>query len=297
MRDRTRAVCTILIVAFGLVAPAALRAQPPQPERWEATLALRITPAAPGPVAVRVALPFEAAEQTLEAVEVAARGLEVQIVRDDPHPHVLLRGRLKGPRRVAISFRVTGRERSGNIPAVRPLEIPTSEILPYLTPAPLFQARSILVRDFLESNVAPVLNQSEGVLQAIFRVTREQLAYKRNGKSLPLDVIRRRQGKRIGIERAFTTFLRCARIPARFVEGVNLKSSTRRKRVFWTEVWAENRWWPVSASQGEMGRLPAHYVGVARDGPRLAQVVEGDASATYSIQARRVHEESNSVAS
>jgi transglutaminase-like putative cysteine protease len=121
-------------------------------------------------------------------------------------------------------------------------------------------------------------------MRAIFQATREHLVWDRAGKSLTLDVIRSGKGKRIGIERAFATFLRCARIPARLVEGVNLNSTTQRKRVFWTEVWAQDGWWPVSASRGWVGREPKSYVALTRDGQRVLSV-DGPISATYSIQA------------
>jgi hypothetical protein len=148
----------------------------------------------------------------------------------------------------------------------------------------LFQSRSLLVREFLETEVAPRLaDATEGVMRPIFAATRRELEHRRDGASLVLDAIRSRRAKRIGIERSFTTFLRCAGIPARMIEGINLNSATRRKRVFWNEVWLQDRWWPVSASRGWIGRLPEHYLAVARNGRRVLSV-EGPADATYTVQ-------------
>jgi transglutaminase-like putative cysteine protease len=120
-------------------------------------------------------------------------------------------------------------------------------------------------------------------MQGILAAIRREIEHRRDGKSLTLDVLRSRQGKSIGIERVFTTSLRCAGIPARMVEGINLKSSTRRKRVFWTEVWAQGRWWPVSASGGWTGRVPRHYLALARDGARVVEV-EGPVEMRYGVQ-------------
>ncbi|MGH7293029.1 MAG: transglutaminase domain-containing protein, partial [Myxococcota bacterium] len=210
-----------------------------------------------------------------------------EVVRDGPEPHVMLRGQLKGARRVAVRYTVERRRRLTAMPLVEPLPFPPAELLPALTPGPLFQSRSILVREFLETHVSPVLaaDAHSDLLRAIHATTRERLVWASDGKTLPLDVIRSGRGKRIGIERAFTTFLRCADIPARFVEGINLNSSTHHKRVFWTEVWAQEGWWPISASSGWIGREPKSYVALTRDGRRVLRVEEGPVDATYSIQA------------
>jgi hypothetical protein len=59
--------------------------------------------------------------------------------------------------------------------------------------------------------------------------------------------------------------------------------------VFWTEVWADGAWWPVSASRGWIGDLPPSYVGLARDGARVV-VVDGPATAAYVVTARPLRE-------
>lgn len=282
--DRPRAVLAIGgLIAIALLAPPA-RAAPPA--RWDVTVAVRISGGTGAPVAVRLALPADTDSQRLSAVEVTARGLKATVVRDVPEPYVLWRGKLKGARRVAVRYTVERRRPLAAVPAVEPLDVPPPALVPFLAPSPMLQSRSFLVREFLETNVTPVLttdNHSD-LMRAIYRVTRSQLAWRADGKSLTLDVIRSGGGKRIGIERAFATFLRCARIPSRFVEGINLNSSTTRKRVFWTEVWAKERWWPVSASSGWVGREPKSYVALTRDGARVLQV-DGAVQAKYSVQA------------
>jgi transglutaminase-like putative cysteine protease len=237
-------------------------------------------------MSVRLALPADTTGQQIGEVEVLGRGLQTTVVREGPDPYVLLRGKLKGSRRVAVRYSVHRQRQLAAVPAVQPVTVATPDLLPFVGPTPIFQSRSILVRDFLQTNVGPVLGTAGNadLMRAIFQVTRERLAWSRDGKSLALDVIRSGRGKRIGIERAFTTFLRCARIPARLVEGVNLNSTTQRKRVFWTEVWSQGRWWPVSASRGWVGREPKSYVALTRDGARVL-TVEGPIDATYSVQA------------
>jgi hypothetical protein len=76
-------------------------------------------------------------------------------------------------------------------------------------------------------------------------------------------------------------------MPARFIEGVRLSSATQRKRMFWTEVWFDGRWWPVSASGGWIGKRPASALALAADGTRIVSV-DGQASVSYSVRARRV---------
>lgn len=265
---------------------AALPARAASDSAWDVTVAFRLSGSSGTAISLRVALPPSDEAQTLGAVEVTARGLTATVTRDGDEPHVLLRGKLKGARRVAIRYRVQRQRLGGSLPAIAPLEAPPPALLPYLTPSPIFQSRSILVRDFLETSVGPMLDApgAPDLVRTLHQVTRERFEWASDGKTLTLDVLRSGRGKRIGIERLFTTFLRCAHVPARFVEGLNLASTTRHKRVFWTEVWGQNRWWPVSASSGWMGRLPKAYVELTRDGQRAIQIK--GATATYTVQAR-----------
>lgn len=256
------------------------------PSRWDVTVAIHVTGGTGAPMRVRLALPAETETQQIGALEVTARGLDATVVRDQPQPYVEVSGNLQGARRIAVRYAVYRTRDLSTVPAVQPVLAPAPELAPFLSPSPVFQSRSILVRDFLESQVSPVLGATGNtdLMRAIFQVTRQRLAWDRAGQSLTLDVIRSGKGKRIGIERAFTTFLRCAHIPARLVEGMNLNSTTHRKRVFWTEVWAQNRWWPVSASSGWVGHAPQSYVAVTRDGQRVL-AVDGPVKATYTVQA------------
>ncbi len=284
--ERTPARRARALLSAALVLLPGAAAAAPSPSRWDVTVAIRIAGGSGAAMAVRLALPADTPAQRIGDVEVTARGLDATVVRDGPEPHVLLRGKLKGSRRVAVRYSVHRTRHLAAVPAVQPVPMPPPELAPFLSPSPLFQSRSILVRDFLETNVSPLLASAsnDDLMRAIFQVTRDRLAWDRAGKSLTLDVIRSGKGQRIGIERAFTTFLRCARIPARLVEGVNLNSTTPRKRVFWTEVWAQEQWWPVSASRGWVGRPPKSYVALVRDGQRVL-TVEGPVEATYSVQA------------
>lgn len=285
MQNRPRAVpeATLLSCLLLGAVPAHTHAAA---ARWEVTIAVRLTGGGSAPVALRVALPYETSGQRLLEVDVAERGLAATVVREGDHPHVLFSGRFKNARRLAVSFVAELDGESDPVPPIWPATAPHAALLPFVSPAPLFQSRSILVRDFLDSHAAPLLARGTvDPMRAIYEVTRRQLARSPQGKSLALDVIRRGQGKRIGIERAFTTFLRCARIPARFVEGVRLTSKTHRKRVFWTEIWGADRWWPVSASEGWMGSRPASHLALARDGMRVVSV-SGPAAASYTVRAR-----------
>jgi hypothetical protein len=256
--------------------------------RWEVTIAMRIKGGTSEPIVVRLALPIRSGTRRVWDLELTARGLSSEVVREGEVQYASFTGTVPDARRVAVTFLVETEDFNLTWPNVEPVADPDADVLPYLMPAPLFQSRSILVREFLETHVAPVMQGGDvELLRAIFEVTREELAWRADGKSLTLDVIRRRQGKRIGIERAFTTFLRCARIPARFVEGMNLGSSTSLKRVFWTEVWANGHWWPVSASRGWIGELPSSYVPLTRDGVRVVQV-DGPAKVSYVVFAEPV---------
>lgn len=253
---------------------------------WEVTVSVRVADESGAPVTLRVALPPDSGGQRLTHVEISARGLDASIVREGEHPHVLLRGPIGGARRVAVTYRVELTPVAAPLPRILPVDAPAAALIPFLTPDRLFQSRSILVRDFLETHAAPLIRLgTRPFMQSIFDVTRAEIKHRGDGKSLALDVIRRRKGKHIGIERAFTTFLRCARIPARFVEGINLTSTTARKRVFWTEMWAQDRWWPASASQGWIGRLPGTHLALARDGTRVVHA-SGTAKTTYRVDTR-----------
>lgn len=291
VRSSAAGARALLIAALALLAGPATAA-PPAPSHWAVTVALRLDGGNGSTVRARIALPPNDELQELGDVTVQARGLKATVVRDGDEPHVELRGKLKGARRVAVTYTVQRQRATGTLPAIVPLEAPPPALLPYLMPSPIFQSRSILVRDFLETNAAPVLAApgAPDLLRVLHQVTRERLTWAGDGKTLTLDVIRSGRGKRIGIERVFTTFLRCAHIPARFVEGINLNSTTQRKRVFWTEVWGQNRWWPVSASSGWIGRLPRAYIALTRDGVRAVQI-DAPVTASYAIQARPLPED------
>jgi transglutaminase-like putative cysteine protease len=219
-------------------------------------------------------------------LEIDHRGLDALITPDGDAPHVRFRGRIKGSRRLAVTYRVARDRRLDVVPPIHSVEAPDASILPYVRATPLLQSRSILVREFLEAHVTPALRDANGdLMRAIFNATRGSIEHDAKGKTLVLDVVRSRRAQRIGIERAFATFLRCARIPARLVEGIDLKKKTKRKRVFWTEVWAAGRWWPVSASGGWVGRLPASHLALSRDGVRVL-VAEGRVDASYRVETR-----------
>ncbi|HYD50156.1 MAG TPA: transglutaminase domain-containing protein [Terriglobales bacterium] len=250
-------------------------------EEWRVTYAVRVSDAGPKDTTIRVALPRDDAYQQVDQLEVTSRGMSADIVKGD-HPEVVFRGRVSKGKRVSVSYRARLFRYDRTPPPLRPLRDPPVAVLDFLAPAPLFPARSILVREFLETRVAPRIDSGDEVLPAIYAATRKHLDRKGAGASLALDVLRSGEGKRIGIERCFTTLLRCAQFPARFVEGAKLDSTTRQKRVFWTEVWADGDWWPVSASGGWRGRRPAAYLALARDGRRAVKL-EGDGELSYIV--------------
>jgi transglutaminase-like putative cysteine protease len=291
MRARTSAVWTsrLLTATFAvcwLLEPAAAASV-----RREVTFAVRVEGDPVQNVRLRVALPDDSATGRVMAPDVTARGLQADIRADGDGRHVVLTGRLRAARRVAITYAVETATVPRPFPDVVPVDDPTPELSSYLAAAALFQTRSILVREFLETHVGPAIAAGEAnPLRAIYAATRKHLVWKPDGLTLTLDVIRNGGGKRIGIERAFTTFLRRARIPARFVEGIDLDSSTRTKRVFWTEVWANGAWWPVSASRGWVGSIPASYVPMARDGSRVVEM-DGPGDVSYSVHTRLLGED------
>lgn len=256
-------------------------------EEWRVTYAVRVSDSDGRPSSIRVALPRDDAYQQMDQLEINARGLTADVVRGD-HPEVVFTGPIEKGKRVSVSYRVQLYRFARTPGPVRPPEDPPLSVLDALSPAPLFPSRSILVREFLETQVAPAVRRGEELLPTIFAATRKQIGRERDGASLALDVLRSGEGKRIGIERCFTTLLRCAHFPARFVEGAKLDSTTKRKRVFWTEVWSSGEWWPTSASGGWSGRRPPSYLAVTRDGRRVVKL-EGEGAVSYVVQTEPLH--------
>lgn len=252
---------------------------------WEVTFAVRVTDADDKLVELRLALPPDTAYQTITDVVVNGRGMDSDLVLG-AEPEVVFRGRVEDSRRMSVSFRAERTPRRTRIPAVRPAVDPPRSALDALRPATLFPSRSILVREFLETHVPAKLKETDGdMLRAIYAVIREQLPHGSEGKSLPLDVLRRGFGLRIGRERVLTTCLRSAGIPARFVEGIATSNSTRRKRVFWNEVWANGQWYPVSMSRAWMGRIPDDVLAVTFDGRPVLRSL-GAGLVEYSVLVR-----------
>lgn len=285
-RRRRRLIGPCLAVVLSLVAASAA-AKPPV--RYELTFAVRIADAEGKPVEVHLALPPDTPHQRLVEVSTNARGLTADIVRG-AEPEVVFRGRVSASRRVSVTAIVEVDRRDEPLPAaVQPLEDPPCETLTALRPAPLLPSRSILVREFLETHVAPRLRSTDGsdMLHAIHAAVRDELEYRPDGKSLPLDVLRRGDGMRIGLERVFTASLRSAGIPAHLVEGIDPMSSTRRKRRFWTEVWAEGVWYPVSASFGWVAKPPRRLIALTIDGQRVLRSLAAG-TASYGIVAQRL---------
>lgn len=286
MRAFPHAVCATSLLLTSVA--VSLPANAARVRRWEVTVAIHVEGGTKKPLSVRLALPTGNPTRRITGLELTPRGLTSELHQEEDEAYVLFKGSVRESRRVAATFIVDSHSFEEPAPTVVPVAEPLPDVLPYLMPEPLFQSRSILVREFLETNVGPIVKSGEtDLLRAIYDATRAEIKWRRDGKTLTLDVIRSRHGKRIGIERAFTTFMRCAGIPARFVEGINLDSTTKQKRVFWTELWADGRWWPVSASRGWIGRLPISYVGLTRNNTRVVQV-EGPGTASHVVHARRL---------
>jgi hypothetical protein len=289
MRLRTPRIRPLgLIGCLALLAITA-SAEGAGPERhWEVTFAIRMKGGTGKRLSARLALPRPGFDRRIDNVEVIARGLESSVLAEGEDPHVLLRGSFKGSRRVAVRYELASRSLDLRPPPVRPVELPPPDLLVHLSPTRILQSRSLLVREFLETHVAPAIDDPDGdLLQPIFAQTRQTLTWKRRGKTFPLEVIRRGGGQRLGIERSLVTFLRCARVPARLAEGIDLERKTRRKRVFWTEVWSQGRWWPVSASGGWFGRLPRSWVPLTLDGAPVL-TVDPPVEASLDVHATRV---------
>lgn len=286
MSHRARVIRTLAVVALLAVVCGRAVAAPASTEVWDVTFALRIGDGHGRPVEVRVALPPETRWQSVADVRIVDRGLKTQVIQGET-PEVVLSGIVRKSRRVAVSYKVTVTAQEKSVPLIEPPADPPLDLYSELSPAPLFPSRSILVREFLEENVGPLLAEgNRDVMRAIYNVMRRRFEHKTEGKSLPLDVLRRGIGQRIGLERLFTTFLRCARVPARFIEGVKLDSRTKRKRVFWTEVWSGSSWWPVSVSRGWLGKRSSNLLALTYDGRRAVQI-EGESAVTYTVQAHR----------
>lgn len=274
VRRLSRALMLIALITTGAGAQ--------EPEEWAVTIAVRLTDSDGKEATIHVALPSDDLYQQIDALDVNARGMAADIVKGD-HPEVIFRGPISNGKRVSVSYRVRLVRSERTPPPLKPPEDPPLAVVGALSPAPLFPSRSILVREFLEHNVAPQVRANTELIAAIYNALRTHLERRRDGKSLALDVLRSGEGKRIGLERCFTTLLRCAHFPARFVEGIKLDSSTHRKRVFWTEVWSQGEWWPISASGGWKGHYPASYLAVARDGRRVVRL-EGEGNVSYHVE-------------
>jgi transglutaminase-like putative cysteine protease len=274
-----------------LIGLAAVLAAPPalaKAGRWQVTVGLRISNPTGAPFNLRLALPPNGDGQRLGSLEVKARGLSSEILLNRDDPQLRLSGKLKGARRVAVRYTVQRHRSAAPLPVIAPPNPVPLELRPYLAPSPLFQSRSLLARDFLATNVSPLLEvPSADLVRAIFHAVREHLEIAPEGKTLALDILRAGGGRRIGIERVFTTLLRAAGVPARFVEGLNLDSATQRKRVFWTEVWDGAQWWAISASGDWSGRPPKNHLVLTRDGRRVLEV-EGDVTASYVVTVRPI---------
>ena len=271
---RARAVLSADGAALLAARSGACRVAAASPLRWDVTVAIHVTGGTGAPMHVRLALPADTETQQIGALEVAARGLEATVVRDPLQPYRRGARRVErlAPHRGALCGLSDAGVVAGAGGPTRPGAGAGARGVP--GPSPLFQSRSILVRDFLSRTSARARRRRQHRPDARDLPSDPRAAHLGPRRQEPH--ARRAPQRHRQARRASSASSRpfCAARIFRPVwsKGMNLNSTTRRKRVFWTEVWAQNRWWPVSASRGWVGREPYSYVAVTRDGQRVLAV-------------------------
>jgi len=223
----------------------------------------------------RIELPLVRSDehQTLLAEKLLPRGFEVEEVeRDGNRLAILTHPALDGARRITYEFTVAVR---GTREAVAPAPVtsaePTPEDAPWVRPTRHLQSTSPLIREKIVRFATPRLAAGEtDAIRLAWDLTKTY-EHRPNGSKSVLKATRTGHAADRGLDRLFATFLRTSGVPARPVQGVDLRRKGRRFTT-WVEVKSGGRWVPMSVPRDHWGELPARYVKLTHgDRPLIAR--------------------------
>jgi transglutaminase-like putative cysteine protease len=167
---------------------------------------------------------------------------------------------VRGPRSVAIVYRVSSHAVRFEIPPGLPIPAPPAEL-----EADLRATESVQVDDpeilALLDRLTPAPRTLDSTLRAIFAFTHDEIVEAPfKGTTDALTALRLREGSCNGKSRLFAALARRAGIPTRLVGGLILGPGDKRTSHQWVESWMNGVWVPFCPLNGHFAEIPARYL-------------------------------------
>ncbi len=214
--------------------------------------------------AVRVStfLPVSDDRQTVRAESISSGDFTGEERMEGPNRRVTWSApAVRGPRTIAVTYRVTGQAVRYVLPAGRPLPaVEPDPSDPDLRATDTIQADHPEIRALLD-RIAPEPRTVDGTLRVIFDFTHEAIAeapYK--GTTDALTALRLGQGSCNGKSRLLAALARCAGLPTRLVGGIILAPGAKRTSHQWVETSVHGVWVPFCPLNGYYAEVPARYL-------------------------------------
>lgn len=220
---------------------------------------------------VRAAIPVSDARQRVFGERFTSDRLSLAIREGAEGRTAVWRGWMEDTRRVLYDFQVQLFERDTTIPPPPHPEPGPTLRAEYVRPSAGVPSSAGEIRALLGEIGLPERADTGGRIRTIFAFVMHEIEAGESAGDDAILTLAQRSGSEKGRERLLVTLLRGCGIPARLVQGLELRDGTARRRL-WTEAWVGGRWVPMSATAGFFERIPPDTLALRRDdGP----IVEG----------------------
>lgn len=113
--------------------------------------------------------------------------------------------------------------------------------------------------------LAPAGVDLKTAVEAIYNYCHREIRYvETSGPTDAITALRLREASCNGKNRLMVALLRSRGIPARMVNGLILKRSSKRTTHAWTEAWVAGTWTPLCPTNGHFAKIPENYLELAK---------------------------------
>ena len=235
---------------------------------WQIAATMTLTAAKPG-THVQMLLPLSDGRQSVLSRHTSADGVNYREEADGLNlwGHWQVTGASETKRQIRYEYTVQIADAQTVVhPVPFPLKRIAPEFKPYLSPSPLIQSDTTMVRAYAQR----LVQGSKQADQAVWALYQHVAAFATpdmgNEKSDALAVITAKRGSRFGKTRALVALLRTAGIPARVVGGIRLGDTARKRTtISWAEALIGDTWVPMDPTGGYFAWLPNTYLALYRN--------------------------------
>ncbi len=107
--------------------------------------------------------------------------------------------------------------------------------------------------------------------QRLFDFCHTEIAPTETGNDTAVAALQTKTATPLGRARAFAALCRAAKLPARMVTGLEIKSDATLAQRVWVEVLIGSRWEPFEPDNGFAHELPHNYLAARRDGGEIVR--------------------------